>query len=1047
MMKKGKTTAKENIVKTKQKIEGFFNNLTEKIKAQLYDVFSSKKKTFAFLALVIFTVLFAIQMLIIFVRNSFYCNFSDDILQYYTIMVDFVAQIKAGTISFFNLNNYLGASYYSDVYYIPLDIFTTITFILSYLMPTQLAYSVTELIKIWAGVMAFAYYLNLKGMKNKTIFWMGLVYFVSGGTVSFMAFPAFLSLTFYLPLALIVIHWSFKGKKWIVPLFAFVLVFYNFYLAYMALIFTGLMFIMEYVRREDFRFGKFLCDGAIFLGLLLLGVGMSLIILYPSILYVLQDTYRQTGTFNYWGIQIGSYELKLFEPEIYIRFLAKMFAEQYPTGFYGFSQDYTKEHISLYITMTGLLMMSGIFFLKDRSSKVYKATILIGVLMAIFPFFSYLFSGTTDQPYTRWINCYPLVMTIILAHVFDKTGFEKLNMKQLTIPAVLLMGLDIYLVYYYIHKLDLLRDFKFADVLTLDWAMMIVSAVVILLFLIFGWMKKPGWLKCLFVAECCVALANIYGNAFFIGNKNDTFEEMYSINDVLKEQLAEDGESFYRVYVEMQAFNVEDTNFNRMTVYPTNTEIFHSWTDYESDTLATLLFNLSTNAEEHQSKSKLNTMALFLNQFLGYKYVLTSTEHAYYLDSDYFELIYSDSEYVLFRIVNAENFQVYESYASYSEYEGFCDFNNNLEAQKIFLMAALIDTERYEDMTFNLEEIMLDDRSSENTIYPSKTITSYELVAFEGSGDDYNPSGLFFRFDGSQLNIGFDAGALYINVNSGIYSGDVYMEFADGSMYKSQFPASDYYDVKCEFGSEPVAIYFETNGLNTRLSITYRMEMARDSSAYLVFDLSGIEYTDGAGMLYLRMSQKLGTVIFVDAEGNETYGFKDYYYFDSAPVRVYIFKTGNMYSNVNNFFQFSLHYVYDGDYLEEYENLTNGNKLYANGSLEITNGTISLSYLRTSETTYDQIVVIPVTYSEEWTVTSEQQYETISASGGMLGIIVPAGIEDVSIELRFIPKGLKEGALGSLAFIAVYLGIFLPGWISEKKKRNKEQISKEMNES
>jgi len=90
---------------------------------------------------------------IILINNSFYNNFSDDILQYYTIMVDFVAQIKAGTLSSFNLNNYLGASYFSDVYYIPLDIFTAITFILSYIVPTELAYSITELIKIWAGVM------------------------------------------------------------------------------------------------------------------------------------------------------------------------------------------------------------------------------------------------------------------------------------------------------------------------------------------------------------------------------------------------------------------------------------------------------------------------------------------------------------------------------------------------------------------------------------------------------------------------------------------------------------------------------------------------------------------------------------------------------------------------------------------------------------------------------------------------------------------------------------------------------------------------------
>ena len=173
-------------------------------------LFSNRKKTLKFIALFTFTILFFIQIGIILINNSFYTNFSDDILQYYTIMVDFIASIKDGSLSLFNLNNYFGASFFSDVYYIPLDIFTFITFILSYIMPTEIAYSITELFKIFIGVMALAYYFHLKGMKNRTIFWMSVFYLVSGGMVSFMAFPVFLSMIFYLPLSLIVIHYFLK---------------------------------------------------------------------------------------------------------------------------------------------------------------------------------------------------------------------------------------------------------------------------------------------------------------------------------------------------------------------------------------------------------------------------------------------------------------------------------------------------------------------------------------------------------------------------------------------------------------------------------------------------------------------------------------------------------------------------------------------------------------------------------------------------------------------------------------------------------------------
>ena len=265
-------------------------------------------------------------------------------------------------------------------------------------MPINIAYSVTEFIKIFAGVMTFAYYLSLQGMKNRTIFWMGIFYLISGGMVSFMAFPAFLSLVFYLPFSLLVIHWSFKGKKWIIPLYTLALVLYNFYLAYAALIFTGIMFIVEYFKRKDFNFWRLLLDGVIFLGLMILGLIMSLGILYPSILFILEDTYRSIGTFDPWVVNVFGLELELFKPEIYIRFLAKMFSEQRPIAFYGFMQDYTKEHVSLYITMTGLTLMSYVYFMKDRISNIYKVLIPIGLILMLFPIFSYVFSERPISP-------------------------------------------------------------------------------------------------------------------------------------------------------------------------------------------------------------------------------------------------------------------------------------------------------------------------------------------------------------------------------------------------------------------------------------------------------------------------------------------------------------------------------------------------------------------------------------------------------------------------------------------------------------------------
>ena len=177
------------------KIKDAITNIQSWFSKVIMRTFSSRKQTFKFIALIVFTFLFLMQISTILINNSFYNNASDDILQYYTIMVDFINGLKDGTVSWFNLNNYFGASFFSDIYYIPIDVFTGTTFLLSYLMPTEIAYSITELIKIFIGVMLLAYYLSLKGMKNRTIFWMSIIYFISGGSVSFMAFPVFLTLT------------------------------------------------------------------------------------------------------------------------------------------------------------------------------------------------------------------------------------------------------------------------------------------------------------------------------------------------------------------------------------------------------------------------------------------------------------------------------------------------------------------------------------------------------------------------------------------------------------------------------------------------------------------------------------------------------------------------------------------------------------------------------------------------------------------------------------------------------------------------------------
>jgi hypothetical protein len=1002
------------------KLKTGFSNFIEK-------TFSDKKKTFKFLAILVFSALFLLEVAMILINNSFYNNASDDILQYYTIMVDFIGGLKEGTVSWFNLNNYFGASFFSDVYYIPIDIFTGVTFLLSYIIPIEVAYSITEFIKIFAGVMLFAYYLSLQNMKTRTIFWMGIIYFIAGGTISFMAFPVFLSLTFYMPLALIVIHFFFKKKRWLVPLFAMASIFYDFYLGYTILAFSCFAFILEYIKRPNFNFFRFSKETLIFVGLLILGVLMSAILAYPSIIYILEETYRGTSSFDPWIVNIFGRELNLFQPNIYIRVLAKMFVEQKPVGFYGFENSYATEHFSLYISIIGFAYMNYVFFMRDKVSRIYKGAIFLAIIFMIFPVFSYVFSGTLDSPYTRWINMLPIFQIMILAHVFDKYGFEKVKMKFMSIIIGLLLALLGFLVYYYISQLKLDNYLASRDMLTADTVLMCVSGLYLLVLLIFGWLKKWTVVKWFLWIEIIVALGYAYSGPLSVRNKINTFENAHQIEEYLDQVV--DDDDFYRIYIDINNLGVEDTNFNRMTGYATNTGIFHSWTDYETNDISKLLFNVN----EYQSKNKMNTFGYYLNHFLGYKYILVDAESNYVLNENYFSLYATNQSYALYELVDFSPFQVYESYMSYADFKSYNSSNSDMATERILLMAALIDTERYIEDDFNLENIEPDNDTNGTTVKSYSTFNSGEEVLVNGYDGD-SPS-LYYQYSNEDLGIGYTSGAIYIKsaaLSTESY-GEVYMEFTDGSKKLCLIQEDESHQVKCEFFQTPLAIYFkDTDDMNSAPSLQIRQEAAISKDAYLVYDLTKLNLSFTSGILSFAVSTNfnLEKAYVIDESGVQHECLNGFYTFDTLPDKLYVKKTSKMY-DYSNLYNLTLRVSYDN--LEDSDIVLNQD--FANDKyLSIEKGKISLAYTNSSVTDYDQIVVIPVCFSDDWVFTDDSEYETISVSGGFLGIVIPGNTVDVNISMKFVPKGLDYGALGTLAGVLIYLGIFLPSWIKRRKK-------------
>ncbi|MBP5342544.1 YfhO family protein [bacterium] len=496
----------EGIIDIKEK-----KTFKEKIKSFFENVFSSNKKALTFLASMLLIIMAIYFLVILIFRNNFYNNWSDDSLQYYPFMCDFIDNIKSGNFSWYSFKNYLGSSIFSDTYYIPLDGFTLAIFILSFLMNTEIAMSIIEIVKLIAGAVAIGAYLAVKGYKPKTSFLIGLLYFSSSGITCFSCFPSFTSLAFYLPFSLIIGHYFLKGKWYFVPLYSMLLVFYNYYLAYTVFAFMAfsLLFMLLMEKRNIF---KSVLKLITYVLLIVLGLLMAFVVFFPSIEFVLQSTSREVAgggslkslfimfetyidvfiTFivcsakavfrlfttpkgfmhSYSIIQDSFVQLRylyksvsvrryvgdilvlpsFFNVEEYYRVMTTTFTPLYPSSFYGYQSSYLIEHISLYVTGIGLVLSTYIWSMKDRRSNVYKAVILLSIFMMWLPFFSYILSGSLDVLYTRWFNVVTIPILLASAYAVNENGLYNLNEKPTIIGLLVLLFFGIFGAYHHLAK-------------------------------------------------------------------------------------------------------------------------------------------------------------------------------------------------------------------------------------------------------------------------------------------------------------------------------------------------------------------------------------------------------------------------------------------------------------------------------------------------------------------------------------------------------------------------------------------------------------------
>lgn len=431
----------KKISKIKDKIMQFYNNLKTSYKMSFYLTFGIALVT-AFIIYIVFKLEF----------NTFFNNNSDDIIQYYPYIEGFFKKIKTNSFSLYDTSLFGGTSFYSALYYIPLDIFLLVAFILSYMMPTAYAYFISLLLKIVASALVFFLLLRKRNIKPLVATISSLIYASSGLVQTYTIFPVFLGIMFYAPLGALMCEYFYSHKNvvlMLIPVFVILVSIYNFYCAYMVLAFVSFYFI--FVSSEHYKFilkeKSFYLNFIIFFILILLGVAISLVILLPEAFYILNESSRSNdGKDFYWYYSIDHYTKSKISIRHYFTLLVNMYIPNNPQKLcLSPSGEYIREHATLYMSIGFFIYFINAFMHKG-AFKLKLWTIFFDFLFLI-PLAAMVFSLQT-KAYVRWLFI-PFIFNMLTAsYGMNKRLYNKNIIINILILLSVIIGLAL-LIYIY----------------------------------------------------------------------------------------------------------------------------------------------------------------------------------------------------------------------------------------------------------------------------------------------------------------------------------------------------------------------------------------------------------------------------------------------------------------------------------------------------------------------------------------------------------------------------------------------------------------------
>ena len=958
-------------------------------------IWNNKLNTFIFLSLVLITAIAFV--LISHTFNKSFLNYStDDVVQYYAYIDGTFNRIKHGNFSLYDDSLIGGMSFFASVYYIPYDIFLFYAFIMSYIMPSACAYLLSNMLRIMCGSLIMYYFFIRKGFKTKAAFLASLIMFVSGVVEAEFIFDAYLGILVYAPLGMLVADLfldNYKKYFLLIPLYGFTIVVYNYYISYMLFALFSIYFVIEchlrykkfFILNKDFWL-KFL----IFMSLIVLSLLMSLFMLLPGAMFVIEQTNRSGQAFEGSIWYYGSWANRTVPTDgHYFTQLINFFIPNSPFDLglnpvnkYG----YVTEHASLYMCVYGAIFLITFFFINNRKANRLKFWVIIFNIMLAIPLFAMIFTAN-EWWYIRWFFIPFYINYYAMAYSMNHYGlkFSDKNYKKLL--AIIIIGFVFALLLYIVFEEPAwFLHYKSQKGVTgysgffypvLIGSLIVTGTYFVLLTISYFYQlfKYYKGLKIVYKILPFVAFAEIiYAGVIPFQNTGWRYY-LPNATSVVKDKN----------YIYNLGF--EETNGFRINMFTpaarsmTNTNIVAGKTNQSSFFQSFYNNNLDTyNYQIHNFKGGKYNVSWSQATYYGYgllnapmfnvKYIIAEPDcNDIRLPIKYYKKIgnYKTSDNKNVNYYENESLPPFIVYDDVFEFDhtNFTKFSS-FHKDVALLNYAYVATPEVDS---------IDDNNKEN----QKLLDNREILTKNG-----------FEIKNTSVieEIKADPRIKMIYITNH-HEDDVY----DKSyfLYKlSKYPEILSYD----------AIYYESS-------------------------VDRVYYQNG-GNAYIRFKREDATYYY-PTHYNMIYLNNLEYAYDGELLDFMITRGStpeDKKANTSKFYAFDFG-IYD-DFIERQ------NK-YTDKEFKL-NGTNMHIKFKNYDTSKPKIVKTAYTYTNEW---KTDKYETVNINGGFLGIVIPKGEEYIDINLKFNPSYFSTSLKISLIGCIIYAGLITTTIIIYKKKKEK----------